>query len=288
MPVTVAELIGLAVGTLLCGLPLLIYGATAPPTVFTVVALAVAAVGRALWRPGAKWQTGGGVGFGWAVVVIVQIILDTARDPTSHNLAPFEILLALFFGLPPAVLGVLLGNFVRRKVPWPEVSGLALATLVLVAAVVHARATASDLVQVEALAQKKVAALVAAQYAFRAAHPLHGFTCDLGELGVPFSGPVNKNHPSESYRLAGVAYRGGTAAFEGEYRYSLKCEVEDTISWRGKPDPQERFVLTANPYSVGSRPLGVFCAGPDGAIRSIRGHMLYSCFTKGRIVQNLN
>ena len=280
MPVTVVELIGVALGTLVCGLPYLIYGATAPPIAITSVALAVAAVGLALLRPGARWQTGSGVGIGFVVVIVVQIIVDYSRDPTSHNLAPFEILIALVLGLPPAILGVLLGRLLTRKVPRPQVNGIALVTLALGAAAVHARVTASDITRVEALALKKVVALIAAQHEFRAAHPLRGYTCDLGELGEPFSGTITSNHPSESYRLDGVVYRGGTAAVEGEYRYSLKCE--------GKPDPQELFVLTARAQPVGSRPLDIFCAGPDGAIRSIRSGRLYSCCAEGRIVQNVN
>lgn len=280
MTVTVVELIGVALGALVCGLPYLFYGATSPPIAITSVALAVAAAGLALLRPGARWQTGAGVGIGLLVVIVVQIVVDYNRDPTSHNLAPFEILVALVIGLPPAILGVLLGNVVRRKVPWPEVGGIALVTLSLGVAAVSAWVTASDITRLEALALKKVGALIAAQHEFRAAHPARGYTCDLGELGEPFSGPIKSNHPSESYRLDGVVYRGGTAAFESEYRYSLKCE--------GKPDPQELFVLTARAQPVGSRPLGIFCAGPDGAIRSIRSGRLYSCFAEGQIVQNVN
>lgn len=280
MTVTVVELIGVALGTLLCGLPYLIYGATAPPITITAVALAVAAAGLALLRPGARWQTGSGVGIGFVVVIVVQIIVDYSRDPTSHNLAPFEILIALVIGLPPAILGVLLGRFVRRQVPWPQLGGIALVTLAVGVVAVSAAATASDIIRVEALAFKKVGALIAAQYAFRGAHPMRGYTCDLGELGEPFSGPITSNHRSESYRIDGVVYRGGTKALEGEYRYSLKCE--------GKPDPQESFVLTARAQPVGSRPLDVFCAGPDGAIRSIGSGRLYYCFAEGRIVQTVN
>ena len=280
MTVMVVELIGVALGALVCGLPYLFYGATSPPIAITSVALAVAAAGLALLRPGARWQTGTGVGIGLLVVIVVQIVVDYNRDPTSHNLAPFEILIGLVIGLPPAILGVLLGRLVRRRVPRPEIGGIALVTLSLGVAAVSAWVTASDMARVEALALKKVAALIAAQHEFRAAHLLRGYTCDLGELGEPFSGPITNNHPSESYRLDGVVYRGGTAAVEGEYRYSLKCE--------GKPDPQELFVLTARAQPVGSRPLHIFCAGPDGAIHVVRSGRLYSCWAEGRIVQNVN
>ena len=283
LPVTVVELIGVALGTLVCGLPYLFYDAAFPPITVTSVALATAAAGLALFRPGVRWQIGAGVGVGLLIVFVAQIIGDTNRDPTSHNLWPFEILIALVIGLPPAILGVLLGNFLRRNVPWPQLGGIVLVTLAVGGAAVSATATASDIVRVEALASKKVVALIVAQHAFRAAHPLRGYTCDLGELGVPFSGPITNNHPSASYRLDGVVYRGGTAAVEGEYRYSLQCA--------GKPDSQELFVLTAtlraNPPD-GSRPLDIFCAGPDGAIRSIKSSRQIFCFAEGRIVQNVN
>lgn len=297
-----ATLIGVALGTLLCGLPYVIYDGS-PPIVFTSVTFAVAAAGGALLRPGARWQTGGGVGLGFVVLVVAKIVVDTRSDPTSHNLAPFEIVSALVLGLPPAVLGVLVGNFARHKVRWAKAGGVTLVSLALGLAVMHAMATVSDLARVETLAQNKVVALVAAQHAFRAAHPLRGFTCNLDELGVPFSGPIRPNGPSASYRLGDVIYSGGTAGFEGEYRYSVKCEQIEcgrvqtqsregksisALKCKGKPDPQELFVLTAGKQPVGSRPLDIFCAGPDGEIRSIRHGRLYSCFAEGRIVQKVN
>lgn len=272
----VFELIGVCLGALLCALPKLIYGATFPPIAITSVLLAFAAVGLAMSHPGARWQTGAGVGFGLIVLIIVQMALDYSRDPTSHNLAPFEIIIGLVIGLPPAIAGVLLGNVVRRNVARPEVGGFALVTLSLVGAVASALATAAEITRLEALALTKVAALNAAQHKFRALHPARGYTCDLNELGEAFSGSIQSNHRSESYRLNNVVYRGGTAAFEGEYRYSLKCD--------GKPDPQDSFVLTARAQPIGSRPLAVFCVGSDGAIRSIGSGKLYSCFAEGRIV----
>ena len=288
MTVTVVELIGVGLGALVWGLSHLIYHAGAPSIAITWVALTVAAAGLALLRPGVRWQTGSGVGIGLLVVTAVQIIVDLIRDPTSHNLFPFEIVIALALGFPPAVLGVLLGNLVRRKVSAPQLGGIALVTLALGVAAVSAIATASDMNRMETLALKKIGALSAAQHAFRAAHPLRGFTCNLGELGVPFSDPINKNHPAESYRLGRVVYRGGTAVIEDGYRYSVKCAVacadnqpKYAVKCEDKPDPQELFILTA-------RPLDIFCAGPDGAIHSVRFGELYSCIAEGRIVETLN
>jgi hypothetical protein len=46
--------------------------------------------------------------------VFARVIVDTWRDPTSHNLWPFEIVIALVMGLAVTVLGTLLGSVVRR------------------------------------------------------------------------------------------------------------------------------------------------------------------------------
>lgn len=294
MTETLVKLIGVALGALLWNLPYLFYHAGSPHIAVTLVALSVTAAGLSLLCPGARWQTGSGVGLGPLVVIVVQIIVAYSRDPTSHNLAGLEIMAALVIGLPPTILGVLLGNFVRPKVSWPQFAGIVLMTLAMGGAVVSARVAASDAIRVEALALKKVAALVSAQYAFRAAHPRRGFTCDLGELSEPFSVPITRSHPSESYSLDGVVYRGGTAVIENWYRYSLKC-LDQSMSKnylpKGKSDPQDLFILTARPAVENlpiRRPPDIFCVGPDGVIRSVRFGKLFSCFAEGRIVQDVN
>jgi len=280
--VTVLELIGVVLGSLLCGLPSLIYGATHPPLAVTALVLAIAAMGLALFRPGARWQTGAGIGFGLLLVVGLRIVVDSIRDPTSHNLWPFEVVSALVVGVPPAALGVLLGRSVRHVTPRPTAAGIVLVASAIAVAMVSAMTTASEIATLEAFASKKVAALVAAERAFRDAHPLRGYTCNLAELDELFSGPIQNNHRSESYRLGQVVYRGGTSAIENRYRYSLKCE--------GRPDPQASFVLTARSLvELGdTRPLEIFCAGADGAIRSISSGRLYACFTEGRLVGSVD
>jgi hypothetical protein len=47
-------------------------------------------------------------------VVAARIAVDTARDPTSHNLWPFEIVIAGFVGAVAAGLGITIGALVRR------------------------------------------------------------------------------------------------------------------------------------------------------------------------------
>src|SRR5690606_27866981 len=43
------------------------------------------------------------------VAVMLRVIVEVAADPTSHNLWPFEIVLAALLGFPLALLGAMLG-----------------------------------------------------------------------------------------------------------------------------------------------------------------------------------
>ena len=42
--------------------------------------------------------------------VLARVIVDVVRDPTSHNLWPFEIVIAMLVGAAAAVAGALLGS----------------------------------------------------------------------------------------------------------------------------------------------------------------------------------
>lgn len=60
-------------------------------------ALGLAGIGAPLWsvwkwRGG--WRIAAAIPAGVVVFVVLRIVIDTARDPTSHNLWPFEILMA--------------------------------------------------------------------------------------------------------------------------------------------------------------------------------------------------
>jgi hypothetical protein len=48
-----------------------------------------------------------------AGVVMARVAVDTAADPTSHNLWPFELVIAAFVGIFAAAVGALSGWFVR-------------------------------------------------------------------------------------------------------------------------------------------------------------------------------
>jgi hypothetical protein len=65
----------------------------------------------------------GGIGFLMATfvigaslpaVILARVIVDTAKDPTSHNLWPFEVVGAVTGGLFWAGLGALIGSLYAR------------------------------------------------------------------------------------------------------------------------------------------------------------------------------
>jgi hypothetical protein len=70
----------------------------------------VAAPAWGLWKWRGGWRLAAALPAGVIGFVILRIIIDTARDPTSHNLWPFEIL--IWGSLSLAAMGVL--AFVRR------------------------------------------------------------------------------------------------------------------------------------------------------------------------------
>ena len=47
-----------------------------------------------VWKWRAGWRLAAAVPAGVVVFVVLRIVVDTARDPTSHNLWPFELLIA--------------------------------------------------------------------------------------------------------------------------------------------------------------------------------------------------
>jgi len=46
--------------------------------------------------------------------VMARVVVDTTRDPTSHNLWPFELVIAFLVGLAGTVPGTLIGSVFRR------------------------------------------------------------------------------------------------------------------------------------------------------------------------------
>jgi hypothetical protein len=61
------------------------------------------------------WLTTLIVGASVPAAVLARVIHDTSSDPTSHNLWPFEIILATGPGLVAALVGALAGKLLARR-----------------------------------------------------------------------------------------------------------------------------------------------------------------------------
>jgi hypothetical protein len=48
------------------------------------------------------------------IAVVGRVLIDTADDPSTHGLWPFEIIIAVGISVPPVLLGVFLGWAARR------------------------------------------------------------------------------------------------------------------------------------------------------------------------------
>jgi len=118
MPIALA--LTVLAGLLACGLPLWpipyrevsMPGNPAPSTWLILGSLAGALAG-ALVRSGLKAPILG-VTAGFVLAVLVRVAWETAADPTTHNLWPFEVVIAGFFGVLSGVIGVVLTRVVQR------------------------------------------------------------------------------------------------------------------------------------------------------------------------------
>lgn len=59
---------------------------------------------------------GAGVAAGGLLAVILRVIVEVVADPTSHNLWPFEIVIAGILTGPTSLLGAFIGSLIRRRI----------------------------------------------------------------------------------------------------------------------------------------------------------------------------
>src|SRR5215211_4178739 len=182
---------GWVVGAVICALPYLLYTAKFSPLIATGVALMFASAGLAMMRPGEKWRAGLGVGAGILVPMAVIILTDVHRDPTSHNLLPFEIAFGLAFAMPPALVGAWLGAFVGRRTHVPASVGAAICAIGFLIAAIHVPFVFADRDAGEAEAGATLRALLKAQERMFARRG--EYTCKLSELANPFDTPVRRH-----------------------------------------------------------------------------------------------
>ena len=54
------------------------------------------------------------IGAAVPAAILVRVSVDTAKDPTSHNLWPFEVLIATMVGVLCSLIGALTGSLLAR------------------------------------------------------------------------------------------------------------------------------------------------------------------------------
>ena len=249
--------VGFAVGAFICSLPYLLYSAQFPPLGITAVALILASAGLAIMRPSDKWWSGIGVGAGILVPMGAIIAIDLQRDPTSHNLLPFEIAFGLAFAMPGALAGAWLGGFIGRTAHVPAMAGAAVTAIGVLTAAIHVPFVFAERAALEAEARTKLQALVTAQDRFHSSNRGGDYTCNLKELGQTFDTPVRWHKPLRP--VAGI-YQGGTWVAAGGYEFMLLCR-----HWGRRSN---RFRLTAAP-ARGALGRWAYCGEADGTIRQV-------------------
>lgn len=87
---------------------------SSPSAIVGFLAFAGIAAWAAGWSrlglAGATFAAGGAV----PGAVMARVVVDGLRDPTSHNLWPFEVVFAVVFGFGLAFLAGLFGRLLRR------------------------------------------------------------------------------------------------------------------------------------------------------------------------------
>jgi hypothetical protein len=67
-----------------------------------------------LWKRERVWRWALALNLGFIVIIMGRIVFDGLRDPTSHNLWPFEIITAIAVAGPTTFFGAYAGAFVNR------------------------------------------------------------------------------------------------------------------------------------------------------------------------------
>jgi hypothetical protein len=115
-------LIGFLASFLLVGIPYWIipYNALNLPDAlmgFGLVAVVLAALALRAWTALAFWKTTLVVGASVPAAVLARVLMDGMADPTSHNLWPFEVAIALGVGFAPALAGAIGGSLLAKFIP---------------------------------------------------------------------------------------------------------------------------------------------------------------------------
>jgi hypothetical protein len=79
-----------------------------------VLLIAIVAFALALLSDAGIIASATTIGCAFPAVIMVRVVLDVTKDPTDHNLWPFEIAIALVIGMGAAFATASLGGICRR------------------------------------------------------------------------------------------------------------------------------------------------------------------------------
>lgn len=60
------------------------------------------------------WKTVRMLGWSLAAAVLARVLVEGLRDPSSHNLWPFEVVIAMLLGFACSLAGAALGRLIAR------------------------------------------------------------------------------------------------------------------------------------------------------------------------------
>jgi len=63
------------------------------------------------------WRITSVIGLSVVAAIIIRVLFEVAQDSTSHNLWPFEVMIALIVGFTSAAVGTLLGSLIAGYLP---------------------------------------------------------------------------------------------------------------------------------------------------------------------------
>jgi hypothetical protein len=69
-----------------------------------------------LFRVDRFWKVIGIIGSSVPAAVLARVLVEIWEDPASHNLWPFEVIIALMLGLSCALAGTIVGSLAARLV----------------------------------------------------------------------------------------------------------------------------------------------------------------------------
>jgi hypothetical protein len=84
---------------------------------FGLLVVVLAALVLRAWAALAFWKTTLVVGASVPAAVLARVFVEGMADPTSHNLWPFELAIALGIGFAAALAGTIAGSLLARFIP---------------------------------------------------------------------------------------------------------------------------------------------------------------------------